>query len=152
MTDRSPDIFGEMRTECADETMELGSRLARSLNPGDVVLLSGELGAGKTVLAKGIAAGLGIDVALVNSPSFTLMNVYKGSLQMVHLDLYRIDDLEQAEQAGLLDSFASNGIVVIEWPERLGDFCSMMPHFRVEIVIVGPASRLIRISNNDRKG
>ncbi len=148
MTDELTQMLRETRTATAEETQQLGARLGASLIPGNIVLLFGELGAGKTVFAKGIASGLGIDIGLVHSPTFTLMNVYDGRMRMVHLDLYRIETLAEAEQAGLLDVFDADAIVVIEWPDKVAEFCKAMPHVKVAIDVLGPDSRHIRISRN----
>ena len=141
----SVNTFGEFETRSAGETLELGARLGAALNPGVVVLLFGELGAGKTVFAKGIASALGINADAVTSASFTLMNVYDGKTCMIHLDLYRVEALAQAEQVGLLDVFDSGAIVVVEWAEKIAAVCEKMPHIKVVIDVPGPGSRLIRI-------
>jgi tRNA threonylcarbamoyladenosine biosynthesis protein TsaE len=98
------------------ETRRLGARLGRLLEPGDVVLLQGELGSGKTVFAQGIGQGLAVSEP-VKSSSFVLMNEYHGRLTMYHADLYRLDD--PAEVADLaLEETAAPGVLVVEWPER----------------------------------
>ena len=135
----------KFETSSAEETMRLGARLGASLVPGEVVLLFGELGAGKTVVAKGIASALGVNADVVSSPSFTLMNAYSGLTRMIHLDLYRIKTFAEAEEAGLLDVFDADAIVVIEWPEKIAEVCETMPHIKVAIDACGPDSRLIRI-------
>ncbi len=142
---RLVEVFGEFETSSADETRKLGARLGASLNPGAVVLLVGELGAGKTIFAKGIASALGINADAVTSPGFELMNVYDGEKCMIHLDLYRVEALAQAEQAGLLDVFDGGAIVVVEWPEKIAGVCETLPHTKVVIDVPGPGSRLIRI-------
>jgi tRNA threonylcarbamoyladenosine biosynthesis protein TsaE len=104
------------------ETQSLGETWGREATNGLVICLSGELGAGKTQLAKGIAVGLGI-TARVHSPSFTLVNEYNGGrLPLFHVDLYRLDSRDQIIAAGLEEYFQPKGIAVIEWAERwLGD-------------------------------
>ena len=104
------------------ETQSLGEAWGREAATGLVICLSGELGAGKTQLAKGIALGLGI-TARVHSPSFTLVNEYNGGrLPLFHVDLYRLDSREQIIAAGLEEYFHPRGVAVIEWAERwLGD-------------------------------
>lgn len=115
---------GEFRTNSAEETFELAYRIGESLSGGEVFLLSGDLGAGKTVFAKGIAAGLDIDPADVNSPTFTLVNLHHGRLRLYHLDLYRIegsaDELRELGLEEMLDD--PEAVILIEWPERLGLF------------------------------
>jgi len=117
-------------THSADETFELGRRVGETLRPGDIILLRGDLGAGKSVLARGLARGLGIDCPMP-SPTFTLMQPYEGRIPFYHFDLYRLDDPDEFYEAGL-DEFAfGNGAAVIEWP----DCADLMPDtcFEVEI-------------------
>lgn len=99
-----------------EQTRRLGERLGRVLRRGDIVLLSGDLGTGKTCLAQGIGRGLDCR-AQVNSPSFVLMNEYAGREILFHVDLYRIDAVEELDDLGLWD-YAERGVLVIEWPER----------------------------------
>jgi tRNA threonylcarbamoyladenosine biosynthesis protein TsaE len=101
------------------ETESLGEKLGRAAERGLVIALSGELGAGKTRLVKGLARGLGI-AARVHSPTFTLVNEYAGGrLRLFHLDLYRLETREQILSAGLEDFLQPDGVAVIEWAERL---------------------------------
>jgi tRNA threonylcarbamoyladenosine biosynthesis protein TsaE len=112
----------EYITHSAEETFDLAYRFGEELKGGEVFLLSGDLGAGKTVFAKGIAAGLEIDPADVNSPTFTLINVHRGRLRLVHLDLYRLpEDADTLMELGLNELLDEpDVVVVIEWAERLG--------------------------------
>jgi tRNA threonylcarbamoyladenosine biosynthesis protein TsaE len=107
-------------TESEAETIALGRQLARDLSPGDVVLLEGVLGAGKTAFARGLAAGLGVPEEEVRSPTFTLVNPYRGRIPVYHVDLYRIAKPEELDELGLEDVFGGNGVAVVEWAERLG--------------------------------
>ena len=102
-----------------DDTRVLGERLGRCLQPGDVVLLSGELGAGKTVFVQGIARGAGYEGA-VSSKSFVLLGEYPGRVKLYHADLYRLEAPEQVEELAL-DEVCADGALVVEWPERAGD-------------------------------
>jgi len=100
------------------ETEQLGEQWGRAASKGLVIALSGDLGAGKTQLVKGLARGLGI-TARVHSPSFTLVNVYTGGrLTLFHLDLYRLETREQILSAGIEDYLQPDGVAVIEWAER----------------------------------
>lgn len=106
-------------TRSAAETQGLGRELARELAPDGVLLLSGELGAGKTVLARGIGEALGLDPREVQSPTFTLIREHRGSGgRLVHADLYRLEP-EQAAALGLEELLAGPGVKVVEWAERL---------------------------------
>jgi tRNA threonylcarbamoyladenosine biosynthesis protein TsaE len=97
-------------------TRRFGERIGRMLRAGDVVLLSGELGAGKTVLAQGIGRGLGVTDP-IKSSSFVIMNEYEGRLRLFHADLYRLEDPAQVAELAL-EELAADGVLVIEWPER----------------------------------
>ena len=118
-------------THSADDTFELGRRIGQTLCPGDIILLRGDLGAGKSVLARGLARGLGIDCPMP-SPTFTLMQPYEGRIPFYHFDLYRLDDPEEFYEAGLDEYAFGNGAAVIEWP----DCADLMPDdcFEVEIL------------------
>ncbi len=103
-------------TRGARDTFEFGAALGVDLAPGDAVLLSGELGAGKSVLARGIAAACGIDGPMP-SPTFTIMIPYEGEKKLYHFDLYRLMDPDEFYAAGLEEFLGGDGIAVIEWPE-----------------------------------
>ena len=106
-------------TQSEEETRALGRTLARELAPDGVLLLSGDLGSGKTVLARGIGEGLGIDPREVQSPTFTLIREHEGSGgRLVHVDLYRLEP-EQTAALGLEELLAGPGVKVVEWAERL---------------------------------
>jgi tRNA threonylcarbamoyladenosine biosynthesis protein TsaE len=116
-----------------EATRAVGAILGRAAEPGDVVCLFGELGAGKTQLAKGIAAGLGV-TDTVSSPSFVLMAEYEGRLPLFHIDLYRLADAADALAGGLVDDRQAAGVTVIEWAERLGE---RLPASRLDVRIDG---------------
>lgn len=106
-------------TRSEEETEAAGRALARTLAPGAVLLLSGDLGAGKTAFVRGVAAGLGVDPENVTSPTFTLVHEYRGgSVALAHVDLYRLKPIE-VDDLGLDELVAAGGIVAIEWPDRL---------------------------------
>ncbi len=117
----------------ADATRALGSLLARAAAPGDLVCLWGELGAGKTQLAKGFGAGLGIEATII-SPTFVLMAEYAGRLPLFHVDLYRLAGPQEAIEGGLLDERQSAGVTVVEWPDRLG---GALPETRLDVRLDG---------------
>jgi tRNA threonylcarbamoyladenosine biosynthesis protein TsaE len=116
-----------------DATTRLGRALGKLAAPGDLLCLWGELGAGKTHLAKAIGAGLGVS-ATINSPSFILMAEYQGRLPLFHLDPYRLADSADALAGGLIDERQATGLTVVEWPERLGD---ALPDGRLDLRIAG---------------
>ncbi|MDD3274482.1 MAG: tRNA (adenosine(37)-N6)-threonylcarbamoyltransferase complex ATPase subunit type 1 TsaE [Candidatus Omnitrophica bacterium] len=116
-----------------EETLKLGRRIASSLAGGEIILLSGPLGAGKTVLAKGIAQGLAVDKNEVLSPTFVLLRVYRGKMTLQHFDFYRIKNPAEIAALGYYDYLYDNAVTVIEWPERLK---SLAPEEFLRISIV----------------
>jgi len=103
-----------------EETLQLGKSLGSSLIPGDIILLFGDLGAGKTHLTQGICYGVGLDEgSYIRSPTFTLINEYPGKLPIYHIDLYRIDSLEEIYSLGLEEILFNQGVTIIEWAEKL---------------------------------
>jgi tRNA threonylcarbamoyladenosine biosynthesis protein TsaE len=106
-------------THSESETAAIGRDLARALGPGSVVLLFGDLGAGKTAFVRGLAEGLGALPEDVSSPTFTLMQEYRGGrVPLVHVDLYRLDDPREVDELGL-EELGSNSVLAIEWAEKL---------------------------------
>jgi tRNA threonylcarbamoyladenosine biosynthesis protein TsaE len=106
-------------THSQEETAELGRRMASTLVPGSVVLLVGDLGAGKTALVRGLAEGLGVPPEDVSSPTFTLMQEYRGGrVPLVHVDLYRLNDAREIDELGL-EELGENAVLAIEWAEKL---------------------------------
>lgn len=124
-----------------EETIRIGMSLAAELRPGDIVLLRGDLGAGKSVLARGVARGLGV-TGPVPSPTFTLLNCHEGRAPLHHFDLYRMDDPEEFYAAGLEDALSADAISLVEWPERCEE---AMPPCRLEIAIVPGADEAERV-------
>lgn len=111
-----------VHTHSSAETIELGARLGRLLLPGDFIALEGELGAGKTQFAKGVAEGLQVDPGTpVTSPTYTILNIYQGRLPLYHFDLYRLQGADEIEELGFDEYFAGDGACLVEWPERLGE-------------------------------
>jgi tRNA threonylcarbamoyladenosine biosynthesis protein TsaE len=120
-----------IKTRSGQETIQLGKRIGRSLKPNDIIALTGDLGAGKTTLIQGIAKGMGIK-NWVTSPTFTIINEFKGRLDLFHVDLYRIEGLEEIEDIALEEYFNKDGVTVIEWAEKAGD---ILPASRINIKI-----------------
>ncbi len=138
---------GEWQTDNASETFALGKQIGSQLSGGEILLLDGPLGAGKTVLVKGIAAALDIDPEEVTSPSFTLVNPYAGRLPFFHIDLYRLDEGAAAAHAVDLEELLTDehAVVVIEWAERLGQYPLPANVWRIAIAGDGDQSRKIRL-------
>lgn len=109
------------RTESPDETYELGVKMGQEALPGQIYTLDGDLGAGKTVFAKGFAEGLGV-TEIVNSPTFTILQTYEsGRLPLYHFDVYRIADPEEMDEIGYEDCFYGNGVTLVEWAELIDE-------------------------------
>jgi len=104
-----------------EETMLCAQRFAGQLKAGDIVLLQGDLGAGKTTFVKGLAQAFKVSVKKVNSPTFVLMNCYKGKLPIYHFDLYRLGNPKELDTLDFDNYFYGQGVSLIEWPERLGE-------------------------------
>ena len=140
-------ILREFITHSAEETFELAYGVGENLSTSAVFLLEGDLGAGKTVFAKGIAAGLDIDPAEVSSPTFTLVNAHEGRMRLYHLDLYRLEgELEEIYSLGLDEMLSEkNAVVLIEWAERLGQF-DIPNAMRIQIFDAGEDARRIVIT------
>jgi tRNA threonylcarbamoyladenosine biosynthesis protein TsaE len=128
-----PHATVELESRQPESTRSLAGRLAEVARPGDILCLWGDLGAGKTVFAKGFGKGLGVDDT-ISSPTFVLMGEYAGRLPLFHIDLYRLASAEEALDGGLLDDRQSRGVVLIEWPDRLGE---ALPPDRLDVRIDG---------------
>jgi tRNA threonylcarbamoyladenosine biosynthesis protein TsaE len=142
---------GEFISFSRRETFELGVRIGERLFGGEILLLNGPLGAGKTILVKGIAHSLGLDEEDVTSPSFTLVNPHQGRLLLYHIDLYRLEEGATAAHAVDLDEILTDekAVVVIEWGERLGRYPLPANVWRVGISGDGDEPRKIAISGTD---
>ncbi len=130
-----------MKFTCGNpnETFALGEKLGRLVQPGDVVLLTGDLGAGKTWFAKGVAKGLGV-TEHVSSPTYTIINEYQGRLPFYHMDVYRLSDPDEAYDLGLEEYFYGQGVTLVEWPQRIEDF---LPRevMMIDITVTGEEGR-----------
>ncbi len=121
------------RTHSPEETQEIGVQIGTQLRPGDVVALIGDLGAGKTCLTQGIAQGVGVyQDQIVNSPSYILINEYEGKIPIYHIDLYRLERLEDIVALGLEDYLEGDGICVIEWGDRMDE---LLPESHIQVTI-----------------
>lgn len=139
--------LGKRLSHSVEETFAIGKELGAYLAGGEILLLSGPLGAGKTVLVKGIASGLGVDAEEVTSPSFTLVNPHHGRLLLYHIDLYRLEHGASAAHAVDLEELLSNerAIIVIEWAERLGQYPLPGEVWRIKIAGDGEELRTISV-------
>lgn len=125
------------------ETQTLGRRLGEVMAGGELVLMSGDLGAGKTCMTQGIAWGLGVNEH-ARSPTFVLVSEYEGRHTLFHADLYRIDDPLEAEDLGLDETYGNGGVCVVEWAEKA---VSIFPedHLRVVFTVAGPDERTVEL-------
>lgn len=146
----SPQI-DKIAARTAQETFRLGERIGTSLIGGELVLLTGGLGAGKTVVTKGILSGLGYDPDEVTSPSFTLVNLYKARLNVYHIDLWRLDQgVDAAAAVGLDDILSeSDAVVIIEWADKLDRTDLIQVATKIDIVGDGDEPRVISISETE---
>jgi tRNA threonylcarbamoyladenosine biosynthesis protein TsaE len=137
-------VTDETITETEEQTSAAGERLASTLHAGDVVLLFGDLGAGKTAFVRGLARGLGADPEDVSSPTFTLVQEYHGRLALFHVDLYRLEERE-VDDLGLEELVLGDGVVAIEWAERWRD----RPDDVIEVSLedIGDEKRRIRVTS-----
>lgn len=147
----------EIRSASLDETQRLGMLLGTLVRAGDVILLDGDLGAGKTAFTQGIGVGLGIG-ATINSPTFTILKEYQGRLPLYHFDLYRIDDPDEIAALGFDEYFDGDGVCVVEWAER-GEISGAAPlsywpgrWLRVRFVRVSPDERMLELSAVGERG
>jgi tRNA threonylcarbamoyladenosine biosynthesis protein TsaE len=133
----------ELTTTSPEQTQEIGRRLGKLAQPGDVILLVGKLGAGKTCLAQGIAWGLGINDYAV-SPSFVLVRELYGRLPLYHMDFYRLDNIEEIAELGLDEYFYGRGVSVVEWAEKA---LSLLPpeNLLIEMEYVDESERRLRL-------
>ncbi|MHC1728500.1 MAG: tRNA (adenosine(37)-N6)-threonylcarbamoyltransferase complex ATPase subunit type 1 TsaE [Syntrophobacteraceae bacterium] len=141
-------VFNSPGEECS---LFLGRKIGQLLEAGDVLALWGELAAGKTLLARGIARGLGVPPEIrVTSPTFTIINEYSGRLYLYHLDLYRISGPDELETLPWQESLFGNGVAVIEWPERLDRF---LPDNRwdLKFSVTGDETRRITLAARGKK-
>ena len=132
-----------MRTTSANETRTLGERLASSLRPGDVLLLLGDMGAGKSELIRGIARGLGIQ-GPVASPTFTILQVYdEGHIPLYHFDWYRLESADELYEMGMDEYLGGDGVAIIEWPSQCPE---AIPPCRLEITLTPLADTVREIT------
>ena len=137
----------EFISKSYDETIKFAGKFARTLKPGDIVLLDGDLGAGKTVFSKGVVSELSNNTIVAVSPTFVLVNVYDTEPKVFHFDLYRIADPSELDAIGAEEYFYGDGVSLVEWPSRAED---MFPDtaIKVNITKVSDDERLIKIERS----
>lgn len=136
----------QIRSYSSEQTLGLAEKLAATcFVSGDVLVLSGRLGAGKTLFIRGLAKGLGLDPDLVNSPSFTFVNEYPGERPLYHLDLYRMGDVSELREIGWEEYLSRDGIVAVEWGERAGTYLPDK-YYRLEFTVLDENEREISIT------
>jgi len=143
----------EIWTTSPLQTWILGQRIGEVVRPGEIICLSGDLGAGKTILAQGIGQGLGV-TEIIKSPTFTLIQQYAGRLPLYHLDLYRIEQPETLEQLGWEELLWGKGVSLIEWPERLPE-SALDDFFQISLskdLEAGPDTRKIQFDGRGEQG
>ncbi|MEM7009474.1 MAG: tRNA (adenosine(37)-N6)-threonylcarbamoyltransferase complex ATPase subunit type 1 TsaE [Thermodesulfobacteriota bacterium] len=144
----------EIYLNSSDETLKLGEIIGKSLIPGSIIALVGDLGAGKTVLVKGLASGLGV-AEEPNSPTFVIMNSYEGKMPLYHYDLYRLSDEDELAGIGYEEHFFGEGVAAVEWADRVQ---GIFPEHTISIEITIPESdnddsltnRVIKIEGIDK--
>ena len=129
-------------------TLSFGKRLGKKLKAGSIIALIGELGCGKTLLTRGICAGLGVSERYVNSPTFVLINEYQGKFPVYHMDLYRLNNVTEEFEIGILDYLAraGSGIIVVEWAEKI---LSLLPQdfLQVQFETLSARSRQLELAS-----
>ncbi len=126
-----------IRSQNEEETRDIGRILGKSAAPGTVIALKGDLGAGKTVFAQGVARGAEVR-EIVNSPSYVLMNIYRGRVELYHFDFYRLEEEDELLELGLEEYFYGDGITLVEWADK---FPLILPATRLEIEITKDRER-----------
>ena len=138
----------DVTSSSLDETIELGRKLGSQLKGGEVVAVCGQLGSGKTHLIKGIAAGAGAaDSRHVNSPTFVIINEYKGRLDIYHIDAYRLDSVSEFEMLGFDDFCYPESVVLIEWADKIETALEGFDYIRIELEYAGSTKRIIHVRN-----
>lgn len=144
------DLKAPIETSSVEETIKAGFEFGKQLEPGDVVCLEGDLGAGKTHFVKGVASYFGIDPESVSSPTYTLIHEYSGDLPVYHFDCYRLKSEQEALEIGAEEYFYGEGVCLVEWP---GIIDSLIPEeaIRINILHVSDSKRSIHIHQKQQE-
>ena len=133
-----------------EATAAAGAKLSKTLEPGCIVMMEGDLGSGKTTLCKNICASLGVPINLVTSPTYTMVNMYSYDLGVIHhLDLYRLEDQKELEDFDFEDLIAVDGITLVEWPKLLRPLIDTQRVLNININYVSEGSRELIMSSHD---
>ncbi len=138
-----------VKSSCEDNTYEFGQKIGELVEPGQLILLSGDLGAGKTLLTQGICDGLGVEED-VTSPTYNLINEYEGDLAVYHMDLYRLEQEEDLYDLGFEDYLENGGIVIIEWPDLVYDLIPA-EFIYIKIEVISQEERIIVVEAEGEK-
>jgi tRNA threonylcarbamoyladenosine biosynthesis protein TsaE len=133
-------------SKSTETTKKIGKKLGESLKKGDVIALVGDLGAGKTCITQGIMKGLSVSANKITSPTFIIMNVYKGRVPVYHFDVYRIGDMQEMVDLGYEEYFYGEGVSIVEWADKIE---KLLPPdcIRIKMGVVGPKERNIKINS-----
>jgi len=144
------EMKSEIETHSEKETMRFAESMGEEAVAGDVICLTGDLGAGKTRFVKGFVRAFGLDPGIVTSPTFTIIHEYEGTLPIYHFDCYRIEKVGEVLEIGAEEYFYGDGISIIEWPENIS---AVLPEdaIRIEFEITGRSSRKIRLTQNQKR-
>ena len=133
----------QFTSESVQQTTAIGRALGELLEPGDVIALIGQLGAGKTCFTRGVAEGMGANPDVVTSPTFVLINEYQGFIPLYHFDAYRLHNADDMYALGCEEYFSGNGACLVEWADRVEE-CLPEEHLRIVIEVAGTHRRVIR--------
>jgi len=143
-----PPMDLDITSESPEQTIEIGHRIGRKLQGGEIIAICGPLGSGKTHLIKGIAAGAGAeDPRHVNSPTFVIVNEYAGRLDIYHVDAYRLNSVSEFEMIGFDDFCYPRSVILIEWADKIESALQGTDYIRVELEHTGQTERKIRVKN-----
>lgn len=131
------------------EFIDFARKIGENLIEGDLILIRGELGSGKTTFVKGLALSLGVDEDIVSSPTFVILNIYSGKLKLYHMDLYRLESIDDFIEAGLEEYlFSEDGVTVVEWPDIIKPICPER-HLEINIEFVDLNTRRLWVHSSD---
>lgn len=147
---RLDDKTRQCHANSIEDTRDIGKTVAAALRPGDVITLTGNLGAGKTQFVKAVASGLGVPLDEVNSPTFTLIHEYDGRFPIRHCDTYRLRNAEEFADLGLDELFAPDGVALVEWADRVVDYLPL-DRLDIRIEIVSPTERVFAVTATGKR-